>query len=177
MNFTPTPLPGVMVVSQERHQDDRGHFARTWCATEMTQHGLSANLSQCSPSFNLKRGTHRGMHYQAAPHAEAKLVRCTRGAMVDVALDLRADSPTFKQWFSLELTADNGQALYLPVGIAHGFETLCDDTDVFYMISVPYHAASSRGVRFNDPAFGIQWPDAAHAILSDRDRDLPDFAG
>ena len=169
MKFTPAKIADVWIVDMERHKDERGWFARTWCAEEFAKHGLNAMLSQCSASFNRRRGTLRGMHWQAAPHGETKLVRCTRGAMFDVALDLRRDSPTFRQWVGAELTAENGRALYIPEGCAHGFQTLADDTEVFYQISVPYDPASARGVRWDDPAFGIQWP-LPDPILSAKDK-------
>lgn len=177
MKFTPTAVRGVWIVELERHEDERGWFARTWCAAEFARQGLNPNLSQCSASFNRRKGTLRGMHYQLAPHEEAKLVRCTRGAMFDVALDLRPGSPTFKQWAAVELTADNGRALYLPEGCAHGFQTLADDTEVFYQISAPWRPESARGVRWNDPVFGIRWPLADAAVMSARDAGWPDFAG
>ncbi len=175
MNFSPTQLAGVWLVDQDRRGDDRGWFARTWCAEEFARHGLNPKLTQCSASFNARRGTLRGMHYQIAPYEEAKLVRCVRGAMFDVALDLRPTSPTFRQWVGVELTPDNGRALYVPEGCAHGFQTLADDTEILYQISDPWQPGSARGVRWNDPAFGIAWPLAAEAILNDRDRTLPDF--
>lgn len=172
MKFTPTKIPGVWIVELERHADERGWFARTWCAEEFRQHGLNPNLSQCSASFNRRRGTLRGMHWQAAPHEEAKLVRCVRGAMFDVALDVRPGSATFKQWVGLELTPENGRSLYVPEGCAHGFQTLADDTEVLYQISCPWHSASGRGARWNDPQVGIPWP-VAEAFLSERDLGLP----
>jgi len=173
MKFTPTKIPGVWIVELERHADERGWFARTWCAEEFRQHGLNPNLSQCSASFNRRRGTLRGMHWQAAPHEEAKLVRCVRGAMFDVALDVRPGSATFKQWVGLELTPENGRSLYVPEGCAHGFQTLADDTEVFYQIVGDYHPASGRGVRWNDPAFSIAWPNVAEVVCSERDASYP----
>lgn len=174
MKFVPTSLAGVYRVEPERLTDERGFFARTWCADEMRAQGLDAELSQCSISCNLQAGTLRGMHWQAEPHAEAKLVRCTRGAIHDVALDLRPDSSTFKQWFSAKLTADNHSALFIPPGVAHGFQTMSDDSEVLYQISTPYHAASARGLRWDDPAFGIVWP-AAPSLISSRDQAYPDY--
>jgi dTDP-4-dehydrorhamnose 3,5-epimerase len=132
MKFTPTKIEGVWIVEMERHHDERGWFARTWCAEEFSGHGIEGGWAQCSSSFNLHRGTLRGMHYQAAPHEEAKLVRCIRGAIHDVALDLREGSPTFRQWVAVQLTVDNGLALYIPKGCAHGFQTVADNTEVFY---------------------------------------------
>jgi dTDP-4-dehydrorhamnose 3,5-epimerase len=172
MKFTPTKIAGVWILEPERHEDDRGWFARTWCAQEFREHGLVAEFTQCSMSFNRRKGTLRGMHWQVAPHEEAKLVRCTRGSMFDVALDLRPSSPTFRQWVGAELTAENGQALFIPEGCAHGFQTLADDTEVFYQIAGEYHPASGRGVRWNDPAFRIAWP-LAEPLLSLRDRAFP----
>ena len=175
MKFTLTKIAGVWLVEMERHADERGWFARTWCVEEFTRHGLNPRLAQCSASFNRRRGTLRGMHYQAAPHEEAKLVRCVRGAMFDVALDLRPGSATFKQWVGVELSPDNGRALYVPEGCAHGFQTLADDTEVLYQISAPWHPDSARGVRWNDPAFGIEWYSPKDAILNERDKSYPDF--
>lgn len=172
MKFTPTKLAGVWLVDMERREDERGWFARTWCAEEFAAHGLPTGFSQCSTSFNRRRGTLRGMHYQIAPHAEAKLVRCVRGAMFDVALDLRPESATFKQWVAAELTAENGRGLFIPEGCAHGFQTLADDTEVFYQIAGAYHPVSGRGVRWDDPAFGIRWPSPHDACLSPRDSTL-----
>jgi len=173
MIFTPTKIAGVWIVEPERHADERGWFARTWCAEEFRHHGLNVHLSQSSASFNRRRGTLRGMHWQAAPHEEAKLVRCVRGVMFDVALDVRPDSATFKQWVSAELTPENGRALYIPEGCAHGFQTLADDTEVFYQIAGEYHPASGRGARWDDPAFGIAWPNVAGLICSERDASYP----
>ena len=175
MKFTPTKIAGVWLVELDRRSDERGWFARTWCAEEFSRHGLHPGLSQCSISANARRGTLRGMHYQCAPHAEAKLVRCIRGALYDVGLDLRPASATFRHWVAAELTAENGRALYFPAGCAHGFQTLADHTEVFYSIATPWHPESGRGVRWNDPAFGIQWPLPAEALLSDRDALYPDF--
>ena len=172
MIFDPTPISGCVVVRQERHADDRGYFARTWDGAELARHGLTAEVAQCSVSFNHSRGTLRGMHYQAAPHAEAKLVRCTRGALFDVCLDLRPDSPTFRQWYGETLTADNGAALFVPEGCAHGFLTLEDETEVFYTISAPYVPEAGRGVRWNDPAFGIAWPGEVR-VIHPRDAGYP----
>ena len=174
MLFESTPLAGAVVLEAERLEDDRGFFARTFCRNEFLEAGLEPDLVQCSLSFNHRKGTLRGMHYQAAPHDETKLVRCTMGAIHDVILDLRPDSPTFKESFGIELSADNRSALYIPAGLAHGFLTLTDDAEVFYQMSVPFHPGAARGVRWNDPAFGIEWP-AEPRILSDRDRDYPDF--
>jgi dTDP-4-dehydrorhamnose 3,5-epimerase len=175
MKFTPTKIEGVWIIDLERHHDTRGWFARTWCAEEFAAHGLNFRLSQCSVSSNNQRGTLRGMHYQTAPHEETKMVRCLRGALVDVALDLRPESPTFKQWVGAELTADNGRALYIPEGCAHGFQTLLEHTEVHYSIGCTWHPQSARGVRWNDPCFAIEWPFPELAFLSERDAHYPDF--
>ena len=172
MKFSPTKLPGVWIVDLEKREDERGFFARSWCQREFEQHGLAPRLVQCSVSFNHKKGTLRGMHYQIAPHEEAKLVRCTRGAIYDVAVDLRPDSSTYKQWTAVELGAENSRMLYVPEGCGHGFQTLADDTEVFYQMSEFYHPESARGVRWNDPQLAILWP-VAGKIISPRDQDLP----
>jgi dTDP-4-dehydrorhamnose 3,5-epimerase len=174
MIFTETPLKGAFVIEPQRKEDERGFFARIWCAEEFESHALSARLAQCSISFNRRKGTLRGMHYQAAPYEEAKLVRCTKGAIFDVIIDLRADSPTYLKHFNVELTESNRAMLYVPEGMAHGFQTLEDGTEVFYQISQPFHPESARGVRWDDPAFAIQWP-PADRIISDRDRSFAIF--
>lgn len=174
MIFNPTAISGVCVIKPERHEDERGFFARTWCQREFEERGLNSNLAQCSMSFSKVAGTLRGMHYQLAPHAETKLVRCTRGSIYDVALDLRPSSDTFCRWFSIELSQSNHTMLYIPAGVAHGFQTLSDDTEVFYQISEFYHSESSHGVRWNDPAFRIRWA-IPHPLLSPRDASYPDF--
>jgi dTDP-4-dehydrorhamnose 3,5-epimerase len=157
MLFTETKLKGAFIIELERLEDERGFFARTFCQEEFAAHGLCTQFVQCSISFNKKKGTLRGMHYQVAPHKEAKLVRCTMGAIYDVILDLRSESPTFKQWVAVELTAENRKMLYIPEGLAHGFQTLVDNTEVFYQMSEFYHPESARGVRWEDSAFGIEW--------------------
>jgi dTDP-4-dehydrorhamnose 3,5-epimerase len=174
VNFVPLALNGAFRIELDPREDERGSFARTWCAREAEAHGLNPRVVQCSVSRNLLKGTLRGMHYQRPPHAEAKLVRCTRGAVLDVVLDLRPGSPTFKQWEALELTPDNGIQLYIPEGFAHGFQTLVDDTEVLYQMSEFHHPATACGVRWNDPAFEIAWP-FADPILSERDASYPDF--
>jgi len=172
--FTPTPLAGALLVEMEPRKDPRGWFARTWCAREFGAQGLDARLVQCSASFNARRGTLRGLHWQAAPHAEAKLVRCTRGAIWDVIVDLRAGAATYTRHFAVELTQENGRALFIPEGFAHGFVTLADDTEVFYQMTEYYEPAAARGARWNDPAFGIPWP-VTTPILHERDTRYPDF--
>jgi dTDP-4-dehydrorhamnose 3,5-epimerase len=176
VRFTPAPLEGAWIVDQERHQDMRGYFARTWCRREFTAHGLNPELVQCSVSFNVCRGTLRGMHWQASPHQEVKLVRCTRGSIWDVIVDLRPGSRSYLRHFGLELRADTGTGLYVPEGFAHGFVTLEDATEVFYQMSAFHEPAASRGARWNDPAFGIAWP-VKEPILHPRDAGYADFTG
>jgi dTDP-4-dehydrorhamnose 3,5-epimerase len=176
MKFIATPLEGTFVVESEAIVDERGVFARTYCAREFREHGLDPRLVQCSISQNSTRGTLRGMHYQCAPHREAKLVRCSMGAIYDVTLDLRPQSPSFKRWFGVELSADNRRAVYVPQGVAHGFLTLADASEVFYQMSEFFHPECAAGVRWNDPAFGIVWPEPANLIAA-RDQDYPDFTG
>ena len=168
MIFTETSLKGAFLIDLERISDERGFFARSWCTDEFHKHGLSSDLVQCNVSFNEQRATLRGMHFQSAPYEEAKLVRCTMGALYDVIIDLRSDSPTFRSWFSIELTAQNRRALYVPEGFAHGFQTLVDNTEVFYQMSEFFHPENARGVRWNDPKFGIVWPDN-NPIISSQD--------
>lgn len=174
MIFAKTSIAGVYRISPERIEDVRGFFARTWCEREFAAHGLAARLSQCSISYSRKKGTLRGLHYQAAPHGETKLVRCTAGAIYDVAVDLRPESPTFRDHVAVELSAANRAMLYIPEGLAHGFQTLVDDTEVFYQMSEAYVAASARGVRYDDPAFAIAWP-IADPIVIERDATYRDF--
>jgi len=174
MIFKETSLKGALMIEPERLKDERGFFARTWDQREFHARGLNPTLVQCSISFNSRKGTLRGMHYQAKPHEEAKLVRCTMGALYDVIVDLRPDSATFKRWIAAELTADNRRMVYIPEGFAHGFLTLEDRTEVFYQTSEFHVPASARGARWNDPAFGIQWPSAVK-VISDRDKNYPDF--
>lgn len=155
-------------------EDERGFFARTYCQSEFKSHGIEPCVAQCSVSFNRREGTLRGMHFQARPYEEAKLVRCTRGAIYDVALDVRPESPTFKEWVKVELTAENRLALYIGKGFAHGFQTLEPDTEVYYQMSEFYHPECARGVRWNDPVCQIRWP-LESAILSEKDRTYPDL--
>lgn len=175
MRFIETKLKGAFIIEAERFIDDRGFFARGWSLKELQEHGINLQFVESNFSFNLKKGTLRGMHYQAAPHAQAKMVRCTRGSVFDVAIDLQPDSPTFKQWVGTELSADNFLMFFIPGGFAHGYQTLEDNTEVAYEISSPYARESSKGVRWNDPAFGIKWPDVGERIMVPRDRDYPDF--
>jgi dTDP-4-dehydrorhamnose 3,5-epimerase len=175
MKLQPCDLPGVFIVEIERLEDPRGFFARSYCEQEFQAAGLDGRVAQCNVSYNEKRGTLRGMHWQADPHGEAKLVRCTAGGIYDVAVDLRRDSPTYLKWFGVELTAANHRALYIPAGFAHGFQALTDAAEVFYQMSVAYVPGAGRGARWDDPAFGIRWP-LAEPILSERDAGYPDFA-
>lgn len=174
MIFTETKLSGAFIIDIEPREDKRGFFARSWCEDEFKEHGLNPRLVQCNISFNKKRGTLRGMHYQTAPFAEAKVVRCTMGAMYDVIIDLRPVSPTFKQWISVELTAENRRALYVPEEFAHGFQSLMDNTEVFYQMSEFFHSECALGVRWDDPAFEVVWPTES-PIISNKDSKYPDF--
>lgn len=172
VNFEPTPIAGAIIVKTELVEDERGGFGRSFCQDEFRAQGLTPPVAQSSVSWNRRRGTLRGMHYQAKPHEEVKLVRCTRGAVWDVIVDLRGNSPTRLHWHGLELNSENRLALYIPEGVAHGFQTLCDDSEVLYQMSVPYFAGLARGVLWNDPAVGVDWP-IANPILSERDRSHP----
>ncbi len=174
-----TPLAGAHVVELEHLRDERGYFARTFDREQFAAAGLDARVSQASTSFNARAGTLRGMHYQEHPHDEAKLVRVTRGAVFDVIIDLRPDSATFRRWFGIELDAASGRSLYVPVGFAHGFQTLADESEVLYQMSHHYVPGAARGVRFDDPAFAIDWPPppSGGLVITDRDRAFPDFAG
>ena len=175
MIFTETKLKGAFIIDVEPYEDERGFFARSWCEDEFRRHGLNSRLVQCNISFNNKRGTLRGIHYQAAPFPEAKLVRCTMGAIYDVIIDLRADSTTFKQWVFVELSAENRRAFYIPEDFAHGFQTLMDHTEVFYQMSEFYHPECARGVRWDDLAFGVKWP-FSPSIISQQDAGYEDFS-
>lgn len=175
MIFHETKLGGAFVIEPERITDERGFFARTWDTDEFAARGLNPNLAQCNISFNERAGTLRGMHFQVEPHEEAKLVRCTMGAIYDVIIDLRFASPTFMQWVAVELSAKNRLMLYIPEGFAHGFQTLQDKSEVFYQMSAFYHREYARGVRFDDPAFGIEWPPSGDLIITRKDRRYPDY--
>jgi dTDP-4-dehydrorhamnose 3,5-epimerase len=164
MKFFATRLPGAYVIEPERIEDERGFFARSFCIEEFSQKGLNLHLVQCNVSFNKKKGTLRGMHYQKDPHGEVKLVRCTLGSIYDVIVDLRMDSPTYKQWAAIELSSQNRKMLYIPEGFAHGFQTLEEGSEVFYQMSTFYAPAAAMGVRWNDPAFNIQWPEDVRTI-------------
>ena len=170
-----TVLKGAFIIEPERREDERGFFARTWCVHEFESHGLPSRIVQCNVSYNKEQGTLRGMHYQAAPHEEAKLVRCTLGAIYDVIIDLRPSSKTYMQHVAVVLTAQNRRMFFIPQGFAHGFQRLEDHTELFYQVSEKYAPESARGVRWNDPAFGIQWPPPDDRIISERDQSYPDF--
>jgi dTDP-4-dehydrorhamnose 3,5-epimerase len=172
--FRETALRGAWIVELEPREDERGFFARSWSEDEFAEHGLTTRIAQCNVSWNARRATLRGLHFQAAPHAEVKLVRCIRGAIYDVIVDLRPSSPSYTRWAGVELTAENRRTLYVPEGFAHGFQTLVDDTELFYQVSEPYAPSAESGVRWDDPAFAIEWP-LPHPILSHKDRAWPDF--
>ncbi len=174
MIFIETELKGAFVIEPERREDSRGFFARTWCEKEAVAHGINPRVIQCDISFNRRKGTLRGMHYQKPPFEEAKLVRCTMGEIYDVIVDLRPQFPTYKRHTGFVLSAENRLMLYIPEGFAHGFQTLTDNTEVFYQMSEFYHPELSRGVRWDDPAFQIVWPGAVK-VISERDRTYPNF--
>ncbi|HEX3691779.1 MAG TPA: dTDP-4-dehydrorhamnose 3,5-epimerase [Solirubrobacteraceae bacterium] len=176
MQFLQTPLPGAWVIELDLLGDERGWFARTFDAEEFRARGMNAEVVQCNASFNARSGTLRGMHYQAEPHGESKLVRCVRGTIFDVAVDLRAGSPTRNRWHGVELSAENRLAFYIPAGLAHGFQTLTDDCEVLYEMGHHYVPEAARGVRFDDPAFAIEWPQpATERLVSERDRSFADW--
>jgi dTDP-4-dehydrorhamnose 3,5-epimerase len=175
MIFRETPIAGAVLIELEPLADERGSFARTFSVDEFAAQGLAADVVQCNTSTNARAGTLRGLHYQTAPFEEAKLVRCVRGSLFDVVVDLRADSPSYCAWYGVELSASNGRMLFVAAGLAHGFQTLEDDTEVLYQMSARYSAEHARGVRWDDPAFGIEWPHAEARTISDRDRDYADF--
>ncbi len=176
MKFRQSKVPGVFLIELEKIEDERGFFARTFCKKEFLEHGLNPRVVQCSTSFNKHKGTLRGMHYQVAPHKEAKLVRCIRGAIYDVLVDLRSDSPAYKRYDAFELTADNRRMVYVPEGVAHGFQTLAPESEVFYQMSEFYEPVAARGVRWNDAAFAISWP-PDERVMNERDQNYADFAG
>jgi dTDP-4-dehydrorhamnose 3,5-epimerase len=173
--FRETSLKDVFIIEPERIEDERGFFARAWCKKEFEAHGLNPCVVQINLSFSKKRSTLRGMHYQGVPHQEAKLFRCIRGAIYDVIIDLRPASPTYLKWIGVELTADNRKMLYVPEGFAHGYQTLVDNTEVLYPVSQFYSPESERGVRWNDPTFGIEWPDRDNVVISQKDKSWPSY--
>ena len=175
MLFVPTILPGVFVVEVELRADDRGLFARTYCREEFAARGLCVEWVQCNVSFNTRAGTLRGMHWQADPHGEVKLVRCTAGAAFDVVADLRPDSPAYRKWVGVEITAANRRAVYIPTGCAHGFQTLVDGTELFYQMSAFYVSDAARGARWDDPALGIEWPPCESRVIAPRDLSFPEL--
>lgn len=175
MIFAETALPGAFVIDLEPHRDERGFFARGWCEREFEEHGLDPRVAQCNLSYNDLKGTLRGMHYQVAPHEEVKLVRCIRGSIYDVIIDLRPESPAYMNWVGVELSAENRRSLYVPEGFAHGYVTLEDETETFYQVSEFYTPGAEAGVRWNDPAFAIEWPDVDVRVISEKDRAWPDF--
>lgn len=176
MIFAETDLAGAFIIDLEQLEDERGFFARAWCQSEFSEHGLQTRVVQCNLSYNRRRGTLRGMHFQVAPSEEAKLIRCTRGAFYDVIIDIRPHSPTYMKWVGVELTADNRRMLYVPEGFAHGYQTLQDDTEAFYQVSEFYTPEAERGIRWNDPRFGIQWPPVGERIISEKDANWQDFS-
>lgn len=176
MKFTETKLAGAYIIDLNKLEDERGFFARTFCTQELDDHNLISDVKQANMSWNEKSGTMRGMHYQVDPFQETKLVRCTRGALYDVIIDLRKDSPTYREWIGVELTADNRTALFVPRDFAHGFVTLEDDTDAFYMVSQSYVPDSEAGIRWDDPQFGIEWP-ITPSVISEKDANWEDYKG
>ncbi len=177
MIFSETKLKGAFVIELEKNEDERGFFARSFCQKKFKEHGLNPRIVQCNVSFNKKKDTLRGMHYQVPPREEAKIVTCIKGAVYDVIIDLRPDSPTYCQWFGVKLSAEDYQMLYAPESFAHGFQTLEDNTVVFYQMSEFYHPQCARGVRWDDRAFGIKWPNIHHRIVSEIDKRYADFSG
>ncbi len=169
MIFSESRVSGAYLIDVERHSDRRGFFARAWCKAEFEAAGLKTDFVQANIAFNIEKGTVRGLHYQVTPHSEAKLVHCTRGAIYDVIVDLRADSPSYHQWLGVELTSENHRMLYVPEGCAHGYQTLTDDSEVFDLVTQLYAPDVERGIRYDDPAFHIEWPEEVQ-IISDKDR-------
>ncbi len=175
MKYKETPLSGVLIVELDRIEDDRGYFARTWCAHEFEEHGLNNTVAQCNTAWNRTKGTLRGMHYQVEPYSEVKLVRCLRGTVFDVVIDLRPESPTYLKTFHIELSENNHRMLYIPEGFAHGYLTLTDGAEVFYQVSQFYAPGAEAGIRWNDPHFDIPWPTPEPVVISEKDRNWPDF--
>lgn len=177
VRFTETPLPGAWIIDPDPIVDERGWFARIFDDEQFKAHGLDSDVVQCSISFNARRDTLRGLHYQAEPHGESKLVRCIRGSIFDVAVDLRRATPTYCRWHGVELSSDNRRAFYIPAGMAHGFQTLVDNVEVLYQMAQPYVAEAAKGVRFDDPAFAIRWPEpVGQRIISERDASYPSLS-
>lgn len=176
MNFEPIPISGAYVVRIERVVDDRGFFARTFCEREFAAKRLISRMVQSNIGFSRKAGILRGLHYQTPPYSEAKLVRCIRGAVFDVMADVRVESPTYRSWFGLELNVENLKMIYVPEGVAHGYLSLVDESELFYQVSAFYAPGAEKGIRWNDPAFSIEWPSMGNLTISDKDRSWPDFA-
>ena len=176
MIFTDTDVKDAFVTDLEMIEDERGFFARAWCAREFSDHGLENRIAQCNTSSNKRRGTIRGMHLQKPPHEQVKMIRCIRGALYDVIIDLRADLPIYKRWFGVELTQENRKMLYVPSGFAHGFQTMSDDTEAFYMVSEFYTPGAEAGARWDDPTFSIEWPLGSPTEISEKDASWPDFS-
>lgn len=176
MIFEETKLSGAFIISVEKRADERGFFGRAWCLHELEEHGISMKFVQANVSFNHRKETLRGLHYQTDPYQEAKFMRCTRGAIYDVIVDLRPQSPTYKQWIGVKLTEDNYQMLYVPEGFAHGYQTLENNTEVYYPTTQFYSPVAERGLRWNDPAIGIIWPQTDNLIISDKDNSWPDYS-
>ena len=176
MTFHETPLSGAYVLELHRIEDERGFFGRIWCRNELAERGLVNGIAQSNAGFSHRKGTLRGLHFQVAPHPEVKIVRCTRGAVFDVIVDLRPESPTFKRWYGVELTADNYKMIYAPEGFAQGYLTLQDNSEIYYHTSACYAPKSASGVRYNDPAFAIEWPIPVE-VISEQDKNWPDYAG
>jgi len=174
LQFKETKLSGAYIIDLDTIKDERGFFARAWCQKEFEENGLKSNIAQCNLSFNHKKGTLRGMHYQVKPYEEVKMVRCTQGKILDVIIDLRKDSPTYKEWIGVELSADNNRMLYVPEGFAHGYQTLEDNSVVYYQVTEFYQPGSERGIRWNDPAFSIEWPLEVF-VISEKDNSHPDY--
>jgi dTDP-4-dehydrorhamnose 3,5-epimerase len=174
LKFTETSLKGAYVIEINKLEDERGFFGRSWCANEMKAHGLKTNIAQANTSFSKKKGTLRGMHYQNDPYQETKLIRCTRGAIFDVIIDLRPESPTYKKWYGVQLTQDNYKMLYVPEDFAHGFITLTDDSEVTYLVTQFYTPGAEAGIRWDDAQFDIKWP-VSPTVISDKDRNHPDY--
>ena len=176
MIFTETKLKGAFIIEPEKLEDKRGFFARLWCQNELKNHGLNPLLSQINMSYNRKQGTLRGLHYQSFPNEEAKLIRCTKGAIFDVIVDLRPNSSSYLEWFGIELSASNHKMLYVPENFAHGYQSLTDHTEIYYPVSQFYSPESARGARWNDPSFTIDWPLTDDLIISEQDKNWPDYA-
>jgi dTDP-4-dehydrorhamnose 3,5-epimerase len=175
MIFKKTKLKGIFIIELEKHRDERGYFARTWCRNEFKENGLNSNLAQANTALSFQKGTLRGMHYQIAPYEETKIIRCIRGSVFDVVIDIRPDSITYGQWLGVELSFENQTMLYVPEGFAHGYKTLENNSEVFYLVSQFYTPDAERGIRWDDPAFNITWPETSDLIISEKDKNWPDY--